>query len=133
MATETTYAGSLLGRLPGVSAASKVPGPALKVKYGKFTVGTSEYPAGGYAAADLETITGLTHIEAVVPCGLWLNGNTQGFGASWDGAARKLMAFGNLGLDGNSLTTGTVQMADEMAANDSTLDAAVLYALVIGY
>ena len=134
MATETTFASSFSGRLPSVPGGTKIPGPGLKVKYGKFTIGTSECPDGGYTAADLATICGLSYIEAIVPCGGWTNGTHDNyFAANWDGAARKLQVFGNLGLDGMSLTKGTSAALNEIATDSAACDAAVLWALVIGY
>lgn len=135
MATETTFTPSFSGRIPGLGGGSKVPGPGLKFKYGKFTVGTAEYPAGGYTAADLATACGMTYIEAIVPCGLWMNASgVAGFPANWDGAARKLQAFGNIDADLAANNTVAVEPGViELTANDASLDAAVLYALVIGY
>lgn len=136
MATETTWVPSFSGRLPGFGS-TKVPGGrGLKVQYGKFTVGTSEYPTGGYAAADLESVTGFTRIEAIVPCGGWRDASgTKFYQACWDGANRKLQAGGNFDGDAAAFTAGAgVEPSSiEMGANDASLDGAILYALVIGF
>lgn len=134
MATEATFASSFAGRLPSIGG-SKVPGPGLKIKYGLVTLGTSDYAAGGIAAADLETLFGLTHIEAIVPCGVFTNNSgVDGYPASWDGVARKLQIFGNSDADlAGAATVGTEPGINEMADDDASIDAAVCAVLVIGY
>lgn len=134
MATETTFKSYASGRLPAFAAEGKVPGPGLKCKLGRFTIGTSEYPDDGYVAADLETIVGMTHITAIVPMGPLVNGSGEnGFIPGWDMVTRTLRVFANAGLDGMALTVGTAPAVSELATNNAAADAATFDALVIGY
>lgn len=135
MATEVTFKSIFAGRLPGVPGGAKVPGPGLKVKFGIFTIGTAEYPVGGYVAADLEPLVGFTRIEAIVPCGALTvaASNTLGFHPSWDQVARKLQVFGNIDADTGNTTAGTEASYVEMGSNDASIDGGTFAALVIGY
>lgn len=135
MATEVTVKSNWSGRLPAVGGASKVPGPGLKVKYVQFTIGSAEYPTGGYTAADLEALLGLTRISCIVPCGALVvaSAATIGFHPSWDSVNRKLMVFGNIDADTGNATAGTEGAYVEMAQNDASIDGGVFAALVIGY
>ncbi len=135
MATEITVQSHWSGRLPSVGGASKVPGPGLKVKKVRFTTGTSEYPAGGYVAADLEALVGLTRISMIADC-FGQNGTTPFmiYGVHWDDAARKLVLVGNSDADlaGNA-TAGANGIGVESGTNAAAADALVFTTLVIGY
>ncbi len=135
MATEVTFKSIFAGRLPGVPGGAKVPGPGLKVKFGIFTIGTSEYPVGGYVAADLEPLVGFTRIEAIIPAGqLTVPGaTTLGFVTSWDQVNRKLQVFGNMDADTGNATAGAEAAVVEMGSNDASIDGGTFAALVIGY
>lgn len=135
MATEVTFTGSWSGRLPSVGGATKVPGPGLKIKYGIFTIGTAEYPVGGYTAADLEALLGLTRISAIIPTGaLTVAGaTTLGFTPSWDPVNRKLQIFGNIDADTGNATAGAEASMVEMGSNDASIDGGTFGAFVIGY
>lgn len=134
LATETTFKSLFSGRMPGLLGGAKVPGPGLKIKVGRFTLGTSEYPDDGYTAADLAVIVGLTRIEAIVPCGpLVDNSGEDAFPVGWDGSTRTLRVYANAALDGNSLTVGTVAPMSELATNGAAPDSSYFDALVIGY
>lgn len=135
MATEVTVKSQWSGRIPGLSGATKVPGPGLKIKYVQFTIGTAEYPVGGYTAADLEALLGLTRISCIVPVGALVvaGAATIGFHPSWDSVNRKLMVFGNIDADTGNTTAGTEGAYVEMASNDASIDGGVFGALVIGY
>jgi hypothetical protein len=135
MATEVTVKSLGTGHLRGWNGITKAPGPGLIIKLVRFTTGTSEYPDGGYVAADLEALLGLTRIEAIVPCGFATNGSHEtAFGVSWDGAARKLQLFSNFDADAAGATTiGALMMAAELPTNSAIADGAVFDALVIGY
>lgn len=134
MATETTFKSLFSGRLPSLSGGSKVPGAGLKIKYGRFTLGTAEYPDDGYTAADLAGICGLTRIEAIVPCGPLVDASGEdGFPVGWDGSTRTLRVYANAGLDGMALTVGTVAPLSELANNGAAPDSSYFDALVIGY
>lgn len=136
MATEVTFKSLFAGRLPAVPGGSKVPGPGLKIKYGIFTIGTAEYPAGGYVAADLEPLVGFARIEAILPCGALtvVGSTTAGFAVSWDQVARKLQVFGNTDNDlAANATPGVEASFIEMATNDASIDTGNFAAIVIGY
>jgi hypothetical protein len=126
-----TYASIASGRLPGVNAATKVPGPPLKVKLCKLVYGDI-YPDGGITAAALETGWGFTRIESVVPCGGMIL-STGIWPFSWDGVARKLQIFAAPDYTGAAMTVGTIAGAYELADNDATPTDAVGYCLVFGY
>lgn len=135
MATEVTFKSLGSGKLRGWNGITKAPGPGLVIKYGRFTIGTSEYPVGGYTAADLEGITGLTRIEAIVPCGVLTvaGATTLGFVPSWDGVNRKLQIFGNIDADTGNTTAGAEAAVVEMGSNDASIDAGTFDVLIIGY
>ena len=135
MATEVTAQSHWSGRLPSVGGASKVPGPGLKIKKVRFTTGTSEYPAGGFTAADLEALLGLTRISHIQDC-FGQNGSTpfMVFGIHWDDVNRKLVVVGNSDADlaGNA-TAGTNGVGVEIGTNLAAADSMVFTTLVIGY
>lgn len=134
MATEVTFQSHWTGRLPAVGGASKVPGPGLKVKFGKMILGTAEYPDDGYKAADLESVFGFTRISAIVPCGpLVDNSGEDAFPIGWDAATRTLRVYANAALDGNALTVGTVAPLSELATNGAAPDSSYAFILIIGY
>ena len=135
MATETTFKSLWSGRMPSLKGGSRGTGPGLKVRYGIFTIGTAEYPVGGYTAADLAGITGLTRVEAIIPAGaLTVAGSTTlGFVVSWDEVNRKLQVFGNIDADTGNATAGAEAAMVEMGSNDASIDGGTFAALVLGY
>lgn len=136
MATEVTWVNKASGRLPGLAgSAVTVPSTGLKIRIGKFTIGTAEYPVGGYTAADLEGILGLTRIVAILPMGVLTvpGATTLGFAVSWDGENRKLQVFGNIDADTGNATAGAEAAMVEMGSNDASIDGGIVYAVVIGY
>jgi hypothetical protein len=135
MATELTFEAHGAGRLPRVAAfESGGPAPGLKVKFGRFVTGTSEYPDNGYLAADLESITGLTHIVAILPCGMATNGShILGWPIGWDSSTRTLRAYGIPAIDGNAQTGGATTALSEVATNTAGFDTSTFDAVVIGY
>ena len=129
-----TWSSVFSGRLPGFGSSKLPGGRGLRVAYGALTYATATYPDGGYAASTLESLTGFSRIEAIVPCGSFTNGTHENaFPASWDGAARTLQVLGNRVQDGNALTVGTGQAASEIATDSTAPNSAVLYCLIIGF
>lgn len=128
MATETTFASRASGRLPGFRASGKVPGPGVKVKFGTFTIGTSEYPDDGYTAADLAVLVGFTSITAIIPTGPAVNGSGEGGTiVGWDSTTATLRLFNVFAA------ASTETVLREMTTNSALADSAKFDALIIGY
>lgn len=134
MATEVTYKSLGSGRIPGISGAGKVPGPGLKVRIGRLTLGTAEYPDDGYTAADIAAVVGLTAIVAILPCGPLVDAaGEDAFPIGWDGATGTLRVYANAALDGNLLTVGTAAPISELATNNATPDSSYVDVVILGY